>query len=35
MPAAVIVVHDDRNTRELVALSLRAALLEVAEFEIR
>jgi hypothetical protein len=29
MPAAVIVVHDEPNTRELVVLSLRAAFLKV------
>ena len=33
MPAAVIVVHNERNTRELVELSLRAAFLEVVGFE--
>jgi DNA-binding NtrC family response regulator len=33
MPAAVIVVHNERNARDLVVLSLRAAFLEVVGFE--
>jgi DNA-binding NtrC family response regulator len=33
MPAAVIVVHNERKARELIMLSLRAAFLEAAEFE--
>jgi hypothetical protein len=33
MPAAVIVVHNERNTRELVELSLRAAFLEAVGFD--
>jgi DNA-binding NtrC family response regulator len=33
MPSAVIVVHDERNTRELAVVSLRVAFLEVTAFE--
>ena len=33
MSAAVIVVHSERNARELVELSLRGAFLEVAGFD--
>ena len=33
MPAAVLVVHNERNVRELVELSLRAAFLEVPGFD--
>ena len=29
MPAAVLVVHDEQNTRELAVSALRAAFLEV------
>jgi DNA-binding NtrC family response regulator len=33
MPAAVLVVHDERNTRELAVASLRDAFLEVVGFD--
>ena len=33
MPAAVLVVHDERNTRELAMSALRAAFLEAGGFE--
>jgi len=33
MPAAVIVVHDEQNTRDLAVMSLRAAFLDAVGFE--
>jgi DNA-binding NtrC family response regulator len=33
MPAAVLVVHDEQNTRELAVLALRAAHLEAVGFD--
>jgi CheY-like chemotaxis protein len=33
MPAAVLVVHDEQNTRELAVSALPAAFLEVVGFE--
>jgi DNA-binding NtrC family response regulator len=33
LPAAVVVVHDERNTRDLVVVALRAAFLDAVGFE--